>query len=43
MTEGFVPLTTQYVKNPDLSDGKATAKLDCLKTVLKENHVPPLC
>ena len=40
MTEDFVP-TTRFVKNPDLSDGKATAILDCLKTVLKENHVPP--
>lgn len=40
MTDGFV-LTTRFVKNPDLSDGKATAILDCLKTVLKENHVPP--
>ena len=39
MTEDFVP-TTRFVKNPDLSDGKATAILDCLKTVLKENHVP---
>ena len=38
MTE--VP-TTRFVKNPDLSDGNATAILDCLKTVLKENHVPP--
>ncbi|XP_020625528.1 uncharacterized protein LOC110062925 [Orbicella faveolata] len=40
MTDDFV-LTTRFVKNPDLSDGKATAILDCLKTVLKENHVPP--
>ena len=40
MTEDFVP-TTRFVKNLDLSDGKATAILDCLKTVLKENHVPP--
>ena len=39
MTEDFVP-TTRFVMNPDLSDGKATV-LDCLKTVLKENHVPP--
>lgn len=35
MTDDFV-LTTRFVKNPDLSDGKATAILDCLKTVLKE-------
>ena len=40
MTEDFVP-TTRFVKNLDLSDGKAIAILDCLKTVLKENHVPP--
>ena len=39
MTEDFVP-TTRFVMNPDLSDRKATV-LDCLKTVLKENHVPP--
>lgn len=40
MTEDFVP-TTRFVKNPDLSDGKATVILDCLKTVLKENHITP--
>lgn len=40
MTEDFVP-TTWFVKNPDLSDGKATAILDCLRTVLKDNYVLP--
>ena len=40
MTEDFVH-ATRFVKNPNLSDGKATAILNCFKTVPKENHVPP--
>lgn len=40
MTEDFVP-TNRFVKNPDLSDGKATAILDCLNTVLKEESCSP--
>ena len=40
MTEKFVP-TTCFVKNPDLSDGKATTILNCLKAIQKVNRLAP--
>lgn len=39
MTEDFVP-KTRFLKNPDLSDGKAATILDTLKAVLAEKPLP---
>ena len=40
MTEDFVP-KTRFLKNPDLSDGKAATILDTLKAVLAEKWLAP--